>query len=205
MDIVNSRLLTSQDGFLQLFAEPDEYLYYLTLTPEGITSAHESSFRLIVKPGKGKRRSGIQHDVKVYWDVAGRRYVPKPESLELSTYDYVIWHCEQMVGSPPFAVRGKGGKGSFSSSALGPDAAYTHFFLSAGDVKYQVNGQGNYQISVIDHRKVEKAEYTKRSGEAPIIHIRKGKAAPELLQIVAGQTVIWTVEEDSGVTIMSAR
>ena len=205
MDVVNSRLLTSQDGFLQLFANEDEYLYFLTLTPEGITSAHESPFRLVVKPGKGKRGSGVQHDVKVYWDEAGRRYVPKPETLEISAYDYVVWHCERMTGSPPFAVRGKGRKGSFSSSALGPDAAYTHFFLSAGDVNYQVSGQGSYRVKVTDHRKVEKAEYATRSGEAPVINIRKGKAVPEQLQVIAGQTVIWTVEEDSGVTITSVR
>jgi hypothetical protein len=205
MDIVNSRLLTSQDGFLQLFAEVDEYFYYLTLTPEGIATAHESPFRLTVKPGKGKRGSGVQHEVKVHWDEAGRCYVPRPEALEISAYDYVVWHCERMVGSPPFAVRGKGRTGSFSSSALGPDAAYTHFFLSAGDVKYQVNGHGNYHVNVADHRKIEKAEYARRSNEAPIIHIRKGIAVPEHLQIVAGQTVIWTVEEDSGVTITPAR
>jgi hypothetical protein len=205
MDIFNSRLLTSQDGFLQLFAEPDEYLYYLTLTPEGITSTHESPFRLVVKPGERKRGSGVQHDVKVHWDETDRRYVPKPEVLEISVFDYVVWHCERMVGSPPFAVRGKGKTGSFSSSALGPDAAYTHFFLTAGDVKYQVSGQGSYHINVADHRKVEKAEYARRSGEAPIVQIRGGKAVPEQLQIVAGQTVIWTVEEDSGVTITSVK
>ncbi len=204
MDTVNSRLLTSQDGFLQVFAEPGEYLYKLTLMPEGTASAHERSYRLIVKPGKGKRGSGRQHDVKVYWDEDTRCYVPKPESLEISTFDHVVWHCERMVGTPPFAVRGNAGKASFSSSALGPDAVYTHFFLSAGDVKYQVNGQGNYHVQVADHRKVGKAEYAKRAAEAPIVQIRKGKAVPDKLQIIAGQTVIWTVEEDSGIAIASA-
>jgi plastocyanin len=203
MDTVNSRLLTSQDGFLQVFAEPGEYLYNLTLTPEGIASSHDRAYRLVVKPGKAKRGSGKQHDVKVYWDEAARCYVPKPEALEISTHDHVLWHCERMVGSPPFAVRGRAGKASFSSSALGPDAVYTHFFLTPGEVKYQVNGQGNYRIDVADHRTVEKTEYAKRAAEAPIVQIRKGKAVPDKLQVVAGQTVIWTVEEDSGISITS--
>jgi plastocyanin len=203
MDVVNSRLLNSQDGFLQLFAEADHFQYYLTLTPEGIASSHESPFQLVVTPGGGKRGSGKQHDVKVHWD--GRYYVPTPRTLEISTFDYVIWHCERMDGSPPFAVRGKGQTGSFSSSALGPNAAYTHFFLSAGEVNYQVSGHGNYRITVTDHRRVEPAEYARRASELPVVHIRRGKPEPEHLQIVAGQTVIWTVEEDTGITIASVK
>lgn len=205
MDTVNSRLLTSQDGFLQLFSEADEYQYYLSLAPDGMELSHENPFRLIVKPGKAKRGSGTQHDLRVHWDEANRRYVPHSEALEISAHDFVLWHCEHIVGWPPFAVRGKGRKGAFSSSALGPDAAFSHFFLTAGDVRYQVNGRGNYRIQVADHRKVEKDEYTRRAAEAPIINIRKGTPVPEHLQIVAGQTVIWIVEEESGVTITSAR
>lgn len=203
MDIVNSRHLTSQDGFLQLFPNADEFAYCLTTTPEGITTSHESTFRLIVKASKTKRGSGSQHDVKVNWN--GQCYVPTPAELKIDANDYVMWHCERMVGSPPFAVRGEGKKGSFSSSTLGPNAAFSHFFLTPGDVNYQVNGKGNYVISVIDHRKVEKGEYTKRAGQLPVVQIRSGKPTPAKLEIVAGQSVIWTVEEDEGVKIASVR
>jgi plastocyanin len=156
-----------------------------------------------VKASKTKQGGGSQHDVKVNWD--GRCYVPTPAELEIAANDYVVWHCERMVGSPPFSVRGKGKKSSFSSSALGPNAAFTHFFLTAGDVIYQVNGKGSYIISVADHRKVEKAEYDRRAADAPVVQIRNGKPTPTKLDIVAGQTVIWTVEDEEGVTIASVR
>ncbi len=58
-----------------------------------------SAFYLTVKPGKAKQGSGVQHDVKVHWD--GTCYVPTPDRLEIAVNDYVIWHCERMVGSPP--------------------------------------------------------------------------------------------------------
>jgi|SRR3954452_17696045 plastocyanin len=203
MDTVNSRYLTSQNGFLQLFPSPDEFAYYLTTTPEGITTSHESAFRLTVKAGKARKGNGSQHDVKVNWD--GRCYVPTPAELKIEANDYVMWHCEQMAGSPPFAVRGQGKKSSFSSSALGPNAAFTHFFLTPGEVKYQVNGKGNYTIHVTDHRQVEKSEYDRRTAQLPIIQIQDGKATPAKLDVVAGQSVIWTVENDEGVTIVSGR
>ena len=201
MDIVNSRLLTSQDGFLQLFSVAGEYLYNLTLTPEGIRTAHDKAFYLTVKPGKAKQGSGVQHDVKVHWD--GTCYVPTPDRLEIAVNDYVIWHCERMVGSPPFAVRGQGQGVSFSSSALRSSSAYTHFFLTPGDVKYQVSGKGSYLVRVADHRKVP--DLAKRAADAPVVTIRKGEASPRELDIVAGQTVIWAVEEGSGITIASLR
>ena len=201
MDIVNSRLLTSQDGYLQLFPNAGEFLYYLTLTPEGIKTAHESAFHLTVKPGKAKQGAGAQHDVKVHWD--GKCYVPTPERLEIAVNDYVIWHCERMAGSPPFAVRGQGEGGAFSSSSMSATSAYTHFFLTAGDVKYQVSGKGSYTVRVADHRKVK--DYEKRAADAPVVTIRRGEASPRELDIVAGQTVIWAVEEGSGVTIASVR
>jgi plastocyanin len=205
MDNVNSRKLTSQDGFLQLFASADEFTYHLTSAPEDIRTSHESSFHLTVKPGTKKRGAGTQFDVKVHWDVDGRRYVPTPDNLAISVNDYVLWHCERMEGSPPFAVRGQGRSGSFSSSSLGSNAAFTHFFLTPGEVKYQVSGKGTYLIQVTDHRKVEKPEYAKRTADAPVVTIRRGAVTPTKLDIVAGQTVIWVVEEGADVSITSVR
>jgi hypothetical protein len=199
MDIVNSRQLTSQDGFLQLFSHAGEYRYTLTVTPEGIRTAHESEFHLTVKSGKTKQGGGTQHDVKVHWD--GKCYVPTPGRLEISVNDYVIWHCERMAGSPPFAVRGQGEGGSFSSSSMSATCAYTHYFLTPGDVKYQVSGKGSYTIRVADHRKVK--DYAKRAADAPVVIVRGSEASPRDLDIVAGQTVIWAVEEGSGISIAS--
>ncbi|MFO1108498.1 MAG: hypothetical protein U1E61_04890 [Bradyrhizobium sp.] len=201
MDILNSRHLTSQDSYLQLFSSAGEYLYYLTATPEGIKSAHESAFHLTVKPGKTKQGSGTQHDVKVNWD--GNCYVPKPDRLEISVNDYVVWHCERMAGSPPFAVRGQSEGDSFSSSSMSATSAYTHFFLTPGEVKYQVSGKGSYLVRVADHRKVK--DYERRAADAPVVTIRRGEASPRELDIVAGQTVIWAVEEGSEVSIASVR
>lgn len=204
MDILDSRRLTNQDSFLQLFAEPDVYAYYLTSAPRGLTPQHEPAFELEVKAGGAKKGSGVQHRVKVVWDQASQHYVADPPRLEISQNDFVVWHCERMFGSPPYRVAGKGRNGAFDSTALGPNAVFTHFFLQPGLYAYQVNESGRFTVEVIDHRKFASEVYQKRAAQAPVVHIKKGKPDPDKVEIVAGQTVVWTVEDDERAVIAAA-
>jgi hypothetical protein len=201
MDILDSRQLTNHDGFVQLFAQDDVYEYHVTSMPRGVAPQHEPAFELEVKTGGKQKGSGAQHQVMVSWDQRGSHYVAKPARLEISQNDFVIWHCERMVGSPPFRVVGKGRKGSFDSASLGPNAVFTHVFLEAGLYTYQVNGVGAFEIDVTDHRKVARDVYLKQAATAPVVLIKGGKPDQDRLEIVAGQTVVWAVENDAGVVI----
>ena len=201
MDFLDSRHLTNHDGFVQLFSEDDVYEYYVTAVPRGIIPQHEPAFYLEVKPGGAKKGGGQQHRVKVAWNPAARRYEADPARLEIAQNDYVTWHCERMAGSPPYAVRGKGRKGSFDSAALGPNAVFSHFFLRPGSYVYQVNGAGKFTVEVRDHRDLAADAYAKRASKAPVVQIRKGRPDHDKLDVVAGQTVVWVVEDETDVVI----
>jgi hypothetical protein len=201
MDILDSRYLTSQDSFTQLFGEADTYEYRVTAAPRGLTPKHEPSFRLTVKSGKTKKGAGQQHRVAVIWDAAARHYAVEPRHLEIDQNDFVTWHCERMAGSPPYAVRGTGAHGSFDSAALGPNAVFTHFFVQPGAYQCRVNGGKACAVEVIDHRQVAAETYSKRTQEAHVVQIKKDGPDRGRLEIVAGQTVIWTVENEEDVVI----
>jgi hypothetical protein len=68
---------------------------------------------------------------------------------------------------------------------------------------YQVNGTGTFTIDVLDHRKLDPADYTKRAADAPLLQIKKGAPSSRKIEIVAGQSVVWLVDEESDVTIAS--
>ena len=205
MDLLDSRRLTSQDAFVKVFGDADVYRYHVTAAPRGITSQHEPVFELSVRAGPGKRGSGTQHRVKVVWDDCAHHYVADPARLEIAQNDFVLWHCEQMAGSPPYAVRGQGKAGDFDSASLGPHAVFTHFFLQPGSYAYQVGGKGDFRVEVADHRKLDHEAYAARAKTAPVVTIRKGKPDPARVEVVAGQTVVWAVEDDVGVVISAAR
>jgi hypothetical protein len=205
MDRINSRHLTNHDGFLQLFTAPDLYKYYVTAAPRGVTPAHEPVFELEVRPGGAERGRGTQYRVKVVWDARTHHYRADPPRLAIEQNDFVLWHCEEMVGSPPFGVRGQGRDGAFDSGSLGPHAVFTHFFLRPGCYAYQVNGEGEFQIDVVDHRELAPEHYRERVKAAPVVNIRGGRPDRERIEIAAGQTVVWTVEHDEGVVIAAVQ
>jgi plastocyanin len=201
MDSIDSRHLTNHDGFLQLFTEDDVFQYHVTAAPRGLTPQHEPAFELEVKPGGSKKGAGTQHRVAVAWDPVNGHYVADPPRLEIAQNDFVMWHCDRMVGTPPYRVSGKGRKGDFDSTALGPNAVFTHFFLQPGSYDYQVNGRGAFGVEVLDHRALPSNDYLKRAAVAPVVQIKKGKPDPARIEVVAGQTVVWAVENERDVVI----
>jgi plastocyanin len=204
MDFLNSRHLTQQDSFVQMFAEPGSYAYYVTTVPGAMVPQHETPFELTVKPGTANRGDGRQHVVRVVWDTTALRYLAEPKSLEIDQHDHVTWHSERGLGVPPYAVRGHGTSGQFDSATFGPDAAFMHFFLQPGRYVYQINGTGRYLIDVLDHRSLDPDVYARRAAGAPLVSISKGVPRPHQLEIVAGQTVVWLAEEERGVSLALA-
>src|SRR5271169_4477836 len=154
MDFLDSRHLTNHDSFVQLFPAADVFEYFVTSVPAAMTPQHEPKFYLEVKPSTAQKGEGRQHVVKVVWDPRAMTYTADPPRLEIAQNDFVTWHCDRMIGSPPYSVRGRGQQGSFSSASLGPHAAFMHFFLEAGRYAYQVNGAGVFIVEVLDHRKM---------------------------------------------------
>jgi plastocyanin len=203
MDVFDSRRLTNQDSFGQLFPQPGTYEYFVTAAPGTMRPSHERGFRLSVQGAGVRKGEGSQHLVLVYWDEQARQYTVDQPELEITPNDHVTWHCERMTGSPPFAVRGEGDKSSFNSASLGPHAAFMHFFLTAGTYAYAVNGSGEYFVEVIDHRKLDGEVYSKRAADAPLVMISQGRPDKAHIEIVTGQTVIWMVEEERDVFISS--
>jgi hypothetical protein len=201
MDFLDSRHLTNHDSFVQLFPAADVFEYFVTSVPAAMTPQHEPKFYLEVKPSTAQKGEGRQHVVKVVWDPRAMTYTADPPRLEIAQNDFVTWHCDRMIGSPPYSVRGRGQQGSFSSASLGPHAAFMHFFLEAGRYAYQVNGAGVFIVEVLDHRKMDPEVYAKRAADAPLVQIRRARPDPREVEIVAGQTVVWLIDEEQGITI----
>jgi plastocyanin len=204
MDFLNSRHLTDKDGFAQLFTVADEYIYHLTTAPQGVKSLGEPDFTIIVLAAVTPRGAGKQHDVAVAWDAGRRGYDANPAKLEISQNDFVLWHCDRSSGLPPFAVRGEGSHGSFASDAMGPTAGFTHVFISPGNYSYTIQGKGSHSVAVSDHRRVTQEVRQEQWRKVPEVIIRGGEATPARVEIISGQTVLWSVESDHGITIETA-
>ena len=207
MDFLNSQHLTPQDGYLHVFRRPGRYEYsILQLIPGFEGSEPDAKSVIEVTDGASQPGDGVQHDVVVRWAPADHRFVVEPAELKVATNDFVLWRVEQSApGSPPYSVRGQSrGDDVFDSRALGQHDVFTHMFMSAGEYRYSVNGQGQGRISVRDHRTVPPELADKAAEDAPLVRIVSSKPDPAELELIAGQTVVWFVDQGERVSVVSS-
>lgn len=212
MDNLDSRSLRFFDCYAQQFAAPGRVRYRLgAMTLEWLSlGEHSFAIEVAARPG-GKQASGKekskQHHLALRRE--GQQLVADPPSLEIVAGDVVMWHAAD-VTVPGFAVHGEGPDGAFGSGALRAGAVYTHAFGVPGDYEW-LDARGSHVGGVVKVRPVEglnketggKWMASLRAGTA--ITIDEGKATPEQVEIVVGQTVFWIVKSGPGITITDAR
>lgn len=208
MDFLNSQHLTYQDGYLHVFREPGDYEYRILFLPPGFEESETGSTYVIhVSEDGSSAGKGKQQDVVVRWDANLHRYQPDPESVKVGMNDFVLWRVETSTPTaPPFSIRGESRSGAvFDSRALRQHDVFTHLFMLPGEYRYLVNEKVEGVVTVRDHRGLSYESQAEQASKAPLVHITGGRVNPDALEVVAGQTVVWFVEEGERVTIATRR
>jgi hypothetical protein len=139
MDFLNSRQLTSQDGYAHPFRQPGEFTYSALLSDlEGATASG-----IIIVSGEGvPEGKGRQYDIVFHWDAAARRFMPRESDLKLTIQpnDFVVFQFDAAVpGQPPCFILIQGKESvEGDSRRLKTHDVYTHFFLSPGEYAYRL-------------------------------------------------------------------
>jgi hypothetical protein len=203
MDFLNSRHLTAQDGYVHPFRQPGEFAYSALLSE--LRGATESG--IIIVGGEGvPEGTGTQYDIAFHWDPATRRFMPRESDTKLTIQpnDFVMFQFDAAVpGQPPcfILVHGKESVEG-DSRRLKTHDAFTHFFLSPGEYAYRL-GETTYRVSVTDHRSMSEQQHQRQTEEPLVIVVNGNEVSVPHARIVAGQSVIWAVEQGENVQIES--
>lgn len=206
---LDSRVLGHLSCYGKKFARPGKIQYRL-LAGSGACPAGDDEEGVFAIEVSGKAAGeGTQHDVEVRF--AKGAFVADPPRLEIQAGDLVLWHAA--AGVPGFTVRGQGPGGRFDSGALDDEAIYTHAFGVAGRYEWTDAYRGAVS-GVIEVVAPERSElgarddgdaWVKALAEGALIHVVKGKARPDRIRVLPGQTVFWAVESAPGITITDRR
>ncbi len=202
MDFLNSRHLTSHNGYVHPFREAGTFQYAALVSEHGERAVHGE---IVVETGSTAVGEGEQHDVMLHWDAARRGFVPAEADRckTIRQNDFVVFQFDAAVfGQPPCFIRvQQDGRTVGDSRTLRQHDAFTHFFLEPGDYAYSL-GRANYRLSVADHRDFPAEEQHKRAEQPLVIMVNGNETRTAHAKIVAGQTVIWAVESGEYVAIV---
>ena len=201
MDFLNSRHLTSQDGYAHPFRQPGEFTYSALLSDLERTTASG----IIIVSGEGvPEGKGRQYDIVFHWDAAARRFMPRESDLKLTIQpnDFVVFQFDAAVpGQPPCFILIQGKESvEGDSRCLKTHDVYTHFFLSPGEYAYRL-GEATYRISVADHRSMSEQEHQSQTRRPLVIMVNGHNVNVRHGRIVAGQSAIWAVERGENVHV----
>lgn len=207
---LDSRVLGHLSCYGKKFARAGKVQYRL-LAGSGACPAGEEDEGLFTIEVSGKAGAeGNQHDVEVRF--AQGAFMADPPRLEIQAGDLVLWHAAD-AAVPGFTVRGQGPGGRFDSGALDDEAIYTHAFGVAGRYEWTDAYRGAVS-GVIEVAAPERSElgaredcdaWVKALAEGALIHVVKGKARPDRIRVLPGQTVFWAVESAPGISITDRR
>ena len=231
MSTLDSRSLQYVDCFGQKFSSPGTVRYRLTTAAGAdlpVEDTEEETFTIEVKDGPGpqagERRESRQHQVSVRQEgpelvqEAGaptpgsrrrrKRLVADPPRLEIAVGDVVLWNSPE-PSTRGFAVRGEDDNYTFDSSSLVSECVYTHAFGAPGDYEWvDANGgrvSGVVRVRSLDaNNKAERKRWLAAMRDGALVVITDDQADPNQLDIVAGQTVFWAVQQASGITVTDA-
>jgi len=204
---LDSRVLTHLSCYAKRFPKPGRVRYRI-LAGSGAcppASDDESQFTIEVS-GKAGKEAG-QHDVQVGF--TGGAFVTDPPHLEIRSGDVVLWHAAD-ARVPGFTVRGQGPGVEVDSGALAEGAVYTYAFGEAGRYEWTDarGGPVSGVVDVVPPRRSGREDcegWIKALSEGRLIHVASGKARPAQVQVVPGQTVIWAVEDEPGISVTDRR
>lgn len=205
---LDSRMLGPLNCFVQKVTEPGEVSFEIRKSAAGFVPMQKDvANRIKVKSKKATaaqlRTTGKQHMVPVAFEKGEFRPLSMPKELEEG--DAILFHPSERTG-PAFAVIGRMGKTTFSSTELRDQAVFTHAFGLPGRYEWaDANGSGVGGVIVVENEpatgKMAAERAMQRISEGVLVHIVGTKVQPRELRISTGQTVFFAVEQTEGITI----
>lgn len=210
--MLDSRMLGQVNTFIQKVTEPGDLVIDLRDAVAGFVPLNEDApMKMKVKASRKSaaelRNGGKQHDLPIRFDKGKFEATEPPQGVEQG--DVLVFHPADR-GQRHFAVSGRVGERSFSSTELVDQAVYTHAFGRAGTYRWaDANGSKvGGEIVVRDDPATGKqgAERAiERMAEGAVVHIVGDDVTPRKLEITTGQTVFFAVEKTKGITITDVR
>jgi hypothetical protein len=202
MDALNSRRLTAQDGFAHPFQKAGEF----TFSALASHADRGETTGIIIVSGEGAPDGrGKQFDVLLRWDAAALCFVAAtPETrLELRPNDFVMFQFgTALPGQPSCAISVRQqDRVECDSRAMRTHDAFIHFFMQPGEYAYTL-GDRRYRISVADHRTMPESEHQRQAAQPVVILVNGHNASVPHAHVVAGQSVVWAMEQADGVQIV---
>ena len=206
MDTLDSRILSYVDCFARRFTKPGSVRYGITSASVRCDLHDEDAFVIDVKERREPGGKGPQHDVTVR--IKAGRYTVDPAKLSIQAGDVVMWHGANSA-VPGFIVQGLAGDQRFSSASLDSESLFTHAFGVPGTYDWSDMGKsdigGRIVVKDLDTRSKEDCEKWMRAISQGALVTIKGKAEPQQVEIVTGQTVFFAVVDAPGITITDQR
>ena len=206
MDTLDSRVLSYVDCFARRFAKAGTVKYGITSASVRCGLHDEDAFVIEVKERREPGGEGSQHDVTV--KMKGARFAVEPAKLSIQAGDVVMWHAANS-GVPGFIVSGQADDQRFSSASLEAESLFTHAFGVPGTYEWGDAGKskigGRIVVKDLDTQSKEDCEKWMKSLSQGALVTIKGKADPQQVEIVTGQTVFFAVVDAPGITITDQR
>jgi len=205
MDTLDSRVLSYVDCFARRFAKAGTVRYGIISASVRCDLHDEDAFVIEVKERR-EPGEGTQHDVTVRMKAG--RFTVEPAKLSIQAGDVVMWHGANSA-VPGFIVSGQVGKQRFSSASLDAESLFTHAFGVPGTYEWGDTGPsdigGRIVVKDLDTKSKEDCEKWMRALSQGALVTIKGRAEPQQVEIVTGQTVFFAVVDAPGITITDQR
>ena len=206
MDTLDSRILGYVDCFARRFAKAGSVRYGITSASVRCDLHDDDAFVIEVRERREPGEEGAQHDVTV--KMKGGRFSVDPAKLSIEAGDVVMWHGASSA-VPGFIVQGQAGDQRFSSASLDAESLFTHAFGVPGTYEWGDTGQsdigGRIVVKDLDTESKEDCEKWMRALSQGALVTIKGRAEPQQVEIVTGQTVFFAVVDAPGITITDQR
>ena len=209
MNTLDSRSLRTGDCFGQKFPVPGDVRYFVSAGGQLVPDAgkrSEGGYILHVVPAAAGSKSK-QHNVQITRN--GNTLEASPAKLEIQAGDGVLWYTTD-PSVTGFHVAGAGKDFHFSSACIETDAVYTHAFGVPGTYEWRdphgTGVRGSVEVAnPIASNSDECSQWYESLKKPATFEIKGGKSSPASVQIVAGQTVFWSITESKGVAITDSR
>jgi plastocyanin len=206
MDTLDSRTLSYVDCFARRFVKAGTVGYSITSASVRCELHDEDAFVIEVREKRDTGAKNAQHDVTV--KLKSGRFSVEPVKLTIQAGDVVMWHAANS-SVPGFLVSGRDVDRRFSSSSLESESLFTHAFGVAGTYEWGDAGDskigGRVVVKDLDTQSQEDCEkWMKSLGQGALVTI-KGKADPQQVEILTGQTVFFAVVDAPGISITDRR
>jgi plastocyanin len=204
LDTLDSRALRRTDCYGQRFMKTGTFRYHV-LPIHGHNVTDDVPFSVqVVEPAK-KPQQMKQHTVRVRAE-RGKFRVDQAD-LVIEAGDMVVWNCPDAA---PTAYLVAGDKEFFASQRLVNECGYSHAFAAAGEYRW-VDAFGSALAGVVRvqdpvcRNDAEFQRWHQLLSKGTVVMIDTGKAQPQEVEIVTGQTIFFAVVKGPGISITDER